>query len=99
MVMTETTPSSEASGSKARGGRKTSFKVAIQPLLDCMDGSNVAKARRLGVDPTVIYRYTRGGCPLYSADILAARIGVHPTEIWDDWDTYPDLEDGTVRGG
>ena len=42
-------------------------------------------SRRSGYPLRTIQRWKTSGIPLYSADRLAIRLGVHPANIWPDW--------------
>ena len=38
--------------------------------------------RLFGVDPHAARRWATNGIPLWAADRLACKMGLHPTEIW-----------------
>ena len=42
-------------------------------------------SRRSGYPLRTIQRWKTNGIPLYSADRLAIRLGVHPANIWPQW--------------
>jgi hypothetical protein len=46
--------------------------------------NRVQFAVALGVRRTTTFPWDRTGVPLYMADRMAVRLGVHPTEIWGD---------------
>ena len=49
--------------------------------------NNSELARRTGYALRTIQRWNTTGIPLYSADRLAIRLGVHPSNIWSNWFT------------
>lgn len=77
----------------------------IGPLLDAI--ADVADIHRLVGQPRTAEEnrvlgltrgrrrdYARFGLNAYTADNLAVHVGLHPAEIWSDWHTAADLEDG-----
>jgi hypothetical protein len=43
-------------------------------------------AQQAGIDRSMFHHWQqRGGIPLWSADRVAIRCGVHPCRIWPDW--------------
>jgi hypothetical protein len=64
-------------------------RVPYQPLLDWAkaelrspDPSMRDVARLFGVDAHAPKRWANNGIPIWNADRLACRMGLHPTEIW-----------------
>jgi phage terminase Nu1 subunit (DNA packaging protein) len=55
------------------------------PLTAIHGLNNSELARRTGYALRTIQRWSTDGIPLYSADRLAIRLGVHPSTIWTDW--------------
>lgn len=47
--------------------------------------SELAQARRLGVDPVTIQRARRIGFTPWAADKFAVRLGLHPGGVWPNW--------------
>ncbi len=50
---------------------------------DRPDGAIVDIARRLGVDRITIYRWMESGLDDLQADVIATRLDVHPSMLWD----------------
>lgn len=42
-------------------------------------------SEKTGICRRSIVRWCREGVPYWSADVLATRLGVHPSMIWPDW--------------
>jgi lambda repressor-like predicted transcriptional regulator len=62
--------------------------ISIRFPLAAITGCNNSElARRTGFALRTIQRWTTTGIPLYSADRLAIRLGVHPATIWTNWFT------------
>jgi hypothetical protein len=62
--------------------------ITIRFPLTAIGGYNNSElARRTGFALRTIQRWTITGIPLYSADRLAIRLGVHPATIWANWFT------------
>ena len=57
------------------------------PLAAITGYNNCELARRTGFAVRTVQRWTTTGVPLYSADRLAIRLGVHPATIWPNWFT------------
>ena len=55
------------------------------PLAAITGYNNCELARRTVYPVRTIQRWTTTGIPLYSADKLAIRLGVHPATIWPNW--------------
>ena len=54
--------------------------------LDSIERTNLSElSRRSGYPLRTIVRWKTGGIPLYSADTLACRLGMHPSSIWPTW--------------
>ena len=52
----------------------------------------------LNVTRSNVLRWRTSGVPYYDADLIAIRLGRHPSEIWDDWWLLePSQEDRDVR--
>ena len=62
--------------------------ITIRFPLAAITGYNKCElARRTGFAVRTVQRWTTTGIPLYSADRLAIRLGVHPATIWSNWFT------------
>lgn len=58
--------------------------------LDDIPRTNLSElARRTGYPLRTIQRWKTTGIPLYSADQLACRLGLHPACIWTNWFNPP----------
>ena len=42
-------------------------------------------AAALGSDTATLYRYRNQGVPVFTADRLAVKLGMHPCQVWPDW--------------
>ena len=51
-------------------------------------------SRQCGAFPSAIYVWRReGGIPIWTADVIAIRLGVHPAHIWPEWFALARQED------
>lgn len=50
-----------------------------------VDAPITSLAHRIGVRPRTVQRWRVEGIPLHTADQVAIRCGMHPTEVWDGW--------------
>ena len=54
--------------------------------LDALNAINLCElARRTKYSVRTLHRWKHTGIPLYAADRIAIRLGVHPSQIWTDW--------------
>jgi hypothetical protein len=79
-------------------GEARQFSVA--PLLAFIGAeSNLAAAAALGIANKQLYRFTHHGLTPTQADVLAVRLGHHPSAIWPDWFEGVGVLDCDDRGG
>jgi hypothetical protein len=58
---------------------------SFDPVLARIDGTVIDIARRLGVDRQRIYRWMQTGLDDIQADVIASRLDVHPSVLWENW--------------
>ena len=67
-----------------------SSTASIRFPLDAIPTVNLSDlAHRTGYPIRTVQRWNTTGVPLYSADRLAIRLGVHPATIWATWYQVP----------
>ena len=72
-------------------------RLPLEPLRRAARADNLGHlSEMLGIPPThrQLNRWDATGLPYYTADRLAARLGLHPAGVWPDFHDTPDYADG-----
>jgi len=61
-------------------------RLSLRALMDHLRIHEVSTfAEAIGLSRKSCYRYFESGVPLYVADRLAIKVGLHPLEVWPDF--------------
>ena len=67
-------------------------RLPLRALMEYLKiGEVTTFAEAVGLSRKSCYRYFAAGVPLYVADRLAIKVGVHPLEVWPDF--HVDLDE------
>lgn len=68
--------------------RDVRLRLAVGPLEDAitMDGRPMGTM----IPAASLFKYRRGGIPIYTAGRICGRLGIHPAAVWG-WEFYADL--------
>lgn len=76
-------------------------RLPVEPLIRAAGAENLNDLGAvLGIPPSArrLRQWkAQGGIPYYTADSLAARLGMHPAQVWPEWWNLPDYQDGYVH--
>jgi len=71
---------------------KVQVRLPLRALMDHLKIVEVTKfAEAVGLSRKSCYRYFEAGVPLFVADRLAIKVGLHPLEVWPEF--HRDLEE------